>query len=148
MPINTSHGQLPPVRRGGYRLYFFSLAKEQSLPVGRPTFRRQGTLPAWWHLATWYLLLDTWSSTNVECPTLSEECRRGKLVPRVKRLPSLGTLPAWRQTGTWYFVQSCFSLLACLTQAGLFFLSLAKPACRQTGSKAAKEKCSYLASCI
>lgn len=42
MPINTSHGQLPPVRRGGYRLYFFSLAKEQSLPAaGLPTVGRQ-----------------------------------------------------------------------------------------------------------
>ncbi len=32
MPIKTSHGQLSPVRRDGYRLYFFL---SQSLPVGR-----------------------------------------------------------------------------------------------------------------
>ncbi len=34
MPIKTSHGQLTPFRRGGYRLYFLSLAK----PACRQTY--------------------------------------------------------------------------------------------------------------
>ncbi len=51
MPIKTSHGQLSPVRRGGYRLYFLSLAKPAcrqtylSAPADRTQSRNWGNSP-------------------------------------------------------------------------------------------------------
>ena len=121
MLIKTSPSQLPPVRRGGYRLYFFL---SQSLPVGRqgakpafrrPTYRRQAGYIV---LSTSYNLA-TWSSTNVECPTPTEECRMGKTSLPV-RLPRRIAGPPRK---------NCAPSLLCVFAR--FILLLAKPACRR-----------------
>jgi hypothetical protein len=65
MPIKKSPGQLPPVRRGGYRLYFFSLAKPACRQTGRQAAKKSNrSLTAYRNHgfeSTWYFVLRTTS---------------------------------------------------------------------------------------